>query len=145
MNEKDTVEELIERLGSISEKIGLSSTIGIVWGTLYFKGSKTQQELKQELGVGLSAISPSITFLETVGLVSKGGKKGRKKVYSAEVKSKNNFLENFSMFQINPTIDLLKNRIGGVKDGGLKKKVNELSSAFTDLNKKIKQFMEMKK
>ena len=80
----------------------------------------------------------AITFLETIGFVQIEGKEGRKKVYGANASSKNNFLENFSLFQINPTIDLLNSRIGSLDDKKLKKKIDDLSSGLNNLNKIIK-------
>ncbi len=122
------IDEIISNLGNVTEKFGLNPATGIVFGTLYFYGNKTQEQLKDELGSSLSSISQALTILEAFGFVKteKSEKQGRKKLYSANIEKSNNVLENLMRFNIQPLSALIESREKDVKDKEVKLKLKLL-------------------
>ncbi|HIH42590.1 TPA: winged helix-turn-helix transcriptional regulator [Candidatus Woesearchaeota archaeon] len=119
------ISEIISNLGNISEKIGLNFATGMIFGRLYFFGSKTQEQLKDELKLGLSTVSQSLTVLEAFGFISVQ-KDGRKKSYSANIEKSNIVLENIMRFNIQPLAALIESREKEVKDKETKLKLKLL-------------------
>jgi DNA-binding transcriptional regulator GbsR (MarR family) len=106
----------------------------------------TQEQLTEELGCSLSAVSQSLTILEKVGLIHISGKTGRKNIYSAESSLQNmkkNHVENVLRFYIEPICSLLNSRIDDIKDKELKKKVTELRNFYSKTGFFIKAMLKM--
>jgi DNA-binding transcriptional regulator GbsR (MarR family) len=145
--EKDIVDELVLEIGRSSERWGLSSVLGQVWGTLYFKGEMTQEKLKQELGIGLSSISQSIRVLESLGFISPYKKEGRKKVYKAELSKDTigKIFENLIRFELTPMVSLLQSRKEKVDDKALKEKINSLQKNMEEAGKILSRLMKIRK
>jgi DNA-binding transcriptional regulator GbsR (MarR family) len=133
-NDQEIVGEISEELGRACGMLGLPGDIGKVWSNLYFKNSMTQEQIKEEVGCSLSAVSQSLNFLEKIGLIYISGKAERKNIYSAETcisKIKRNHMENALRFYINPVCDLLASRIEDISDKELKKKVANLKNFYS--------------
>jgi DNA-binding transcriptional regulator GbsR (MarR family) len=146
VNDQDIINEISGELGRAFDMFGLQGEIGRVWSTLYFKGSMTQEQLKEELGCSLSAVSQSLTILEKVGLIHISGKTGRKNIYSAESSlqsMKKNHVENVLRFYIEPICSLLNSRVDDIKDKELKKKVIELRNFYSKAGFFIKAMLKM--
>ena len=145
--EKEIINELIQEAGRSSERWGLSSVLGQVWGTLYFKGEMTQEELKKELGIGLSSISQSIKVLENLGFISPIRKKGRKRVYKADFSTQqiSKIFENMLRFELKPMISLLESRKEQVEDKKLKEKINNLQKNMEDTEKILALILKIRK
>ncbi|MBS3158636.1 winged helix-turn-helix transcriptional regulator [Candidatus Woesearchaeota archaeon] len=135
------IEEIISNLGNITEKLGLNSATGIIFGRLYFFGSKTQEQLKDELNLGLSTVSQSLTVLEAFGFIS-AKKDGRKKSYSANLEKSNAVLENIMRFNIQPLSALIESREKDVKDKETKLKLKSLREHCNSCCYKIERMME---
>ena len=135
------IEEIISNLGNITEKLGLNSATGIIFGRLYFFGSKTQEQLKDELKLGLSTVSQSLTVLEAFGFISTQ-KEGRKKSYSANLEKSNSVLENIMRFNIQPLSALIESREKEVKEKETKLKLKLLKEHCNNCCDKIKKMME---
>ena len=134
MGDEDITDEIIEEMSALMEDMGFPHITTKIWAILYFKGDKTQDEIKDTLGCGLSSVSQSVSVLEKFGIVFSSGKEGRKKVYSAErsfQKIKRKKMEALLMFHINPMKDLLSSRIEMISSKELKDKVKELKNAYS--------------
>lgn len=70
MSMKDTaaIDSIIDEFAESTNRLGLGLMPGKVWGTLYFYGNMTQDDLKEHLGVGLSRISPALRLLLNFGV-----------------------------------------------------------------------------
>lgn len=135
-SDQEIVREISEEMGRACDMLGLSGDIGRVWSCLYFKNSMTQEQIKEEIGCSLSAVSQSLNILEKVGLIYVSGKSGRKNIYSAETsinKVKRNHMENILRFYVNPLCDLLSKRVDEISDKELKKKVTNLKNLYSKM------------
>ncbi|MBW2992532.1 hypothetical protein KY345_04915 [Candidatus Woesearchaeota archaeon] len=133
MNDEEIVKEITDEIGKASDMMGLHGPIGGAWSILYFKGPKTQDDLKKEIKCSLSSISQALSLLEKTGMVYVSGKVGRKNVYSAELdvkKVKRKQMENALRFYVNPMYDLLSSRVSMIKDKELKDKVSNMKGFF---------------
>ncbi len=137
------IREIISNLGNITEKLGLNSATGMIFGTLYFYGSKTQEQLKDELKLGLSTVSQSLTILEAFGFID-AQKNGRKKLYSANMEKNNTVLENILRFNIQPLAALIESREKYVKDKKIKLKLKLLREHCNMCCDKIELLMDKK-
>jgi DNA-binding transcriptional regulator GbsR (MarR family) len=146
LEDKDIFGELVGESGRCSEKLGLPSVLGQVWGTLYFKGGMTQEQLKKELGIGLGSISQSIKTLEHLGFISSPKKEGRKRVYEANFSTEiiSRFIENALRHEIQPMSSLLESRIPVISDKKLKHKADELNKSLNRTARLLKLFMSVK-
>ncbi|MBW3016741.1 hypothetical protein KY316_00060, partial [Candidatus Woesearchaeota archaeon] len=140
-------EELVREAGRASARLGLPSVLGQVWGTLYFKGGMTQEQLKNELGIGLGSVSQSISTLENLGFISSLKRIGRKKVYEADFSPQiiNKLVEDALMFEITPINSLIESRLPEIKDRELKKKSEELNKSLSRTARLLKLFMSVNK
>jgi len=145
--ETDVFGELVKESGRCSERLGLPSVLGQVWGMLYFKGGMTQAQLKKELGIGLGSVSQSIKTLGSLGFISSPKKEGRKKVYEAEFTTGiiNRFLENALRHEISPMTSLLESRIPEIADKKMKQKAEELNKNLGKTAKLLKLFLSVNK
>jgi DNA-binding transcriptional regulator GbsR (MarR family) len=145
--ETQVVDELIQEVGRSSERWGLSSVLGQVWGTLYFKGEMTQDRLKTELGIGLSSISQNIKVLESLGFISAFRKEGRKRVYKADfsVLQINKLFESLLRLELKPMISLLQSRKDAVQNKNLKDKINNLQKNIEDSANALSWITKLKK
>jgi DNA-binding transcriptional regulator GbsR (MarR family) len=140
MKQDDVViQEIISNLGRLTEKLGISNTTGIVFGNLYFYGKKTQEQLRDDIGVGLSTVSQSLTVLEAFGFV-KAEKQGRKKVYSDDKSNASSVVDNLLLFGVKPLIELVDNKKSNVTATQVKNKIGELSSLLNKFADKIRLF-----
>jgi DNA-binding transcriptional regulator GbsR (MarR family) len=145
-SDQDTIREISEEMGRACSMFGLQGDIGRIWSTIYFKGSMTQEQIKDELGCSLSSVSQSLNLLEKNGLIYISGKTGRKNIYSAESsaqKIKRNHIENVLRYYINPISDLLNSRADEIKDKELRKKVTELKNFYSKTGLLIKTMLRM--
>ena len=144
---KEIIEELIQEIGRSSERWGLSTVLGQVWGTLYFKGEMTQDRLKKELGIGLSSISQSIKVLENLGFISPIRKEGRKRVYKAHFSPQQlgKIFENLLRFELKPMVSLLQSRKKQVQDKELKEKISNLQKNMEDSSKILALLLKIRK
>ena len=133
--------EIISNLGKITERLGFTAATGIIFGTLYFNGKKTQQDLKTELNLALSSISQSLTMLEAFGFV-KAEKQERKKLYYAVLDQNHAIFENIMRFNILPLAGLISTREGVVKDKETKVKLKKLKEACNKCCGKIEKIMK---
>jgi DNA-binding transcriptional regulator GbsR (MarR family) len=147
VKQNNCADELIKELGRASERWGLSSVLGQVWGTLYFKGEMTQDRLKRELSIGLSSISQGIKVLESLGFISSTGKDGRKNIYKADFSNTilNSFLENLLRLELTPMVSLLKNRKEQAQDKELKDKITKLHDNLDESSKALALLLKFKK
>lgn len=142
MKDSDAIDSIIEEFADSTDRLGLGSMPGKVWGTLYFYGNMTQDELKNHLGVGLSRISPALKLLQNFGGIRIVGKEGRKNIYEAETsmqRKKRVIFENMLIHEVEPIskkLDLYADRI---KSKNLSSKVNDLRSMFT----RVKSFLKL--
>lgn len=146
MVDSEIVKEIINEVGNSTKSWGFSPIIGQAWMLLYFKGEKTQNELRKELSCSLSAVSQAMSVLENFGMIHITGKQGRKKIYSAEEsfsKIKRNKMEAMLRFYINPMADLLSNRVDEVKSKETKAKVTELKNVYSNMGGFLKLMLKM--
>lgn len=138
------IDEIISNLGNITEKFGMNPATGMIFGRLYFYGDKTQEQLRDELKLGLSSVSQALTILEAFGFVKteKSEKQGRKKLYSANIEKSNSVLENIMRFNIQPLSALIENREKEVKDKEIKIKMKLLREHCNMCCDKIERLME---
>ncbi len=142
----EIIQEIVEQVGSSTKKWGFSPIIGEAWMLLYFKGEKTQDDIKNDLGCSLSSVSQALSVLESFGMVHVSDKKGRKKVYRAEEsfsKIKRKKMEVVMRFYINPMTDLLSSRIDDVSDKKTKAKVKELKNMYSKVGMMIKLMLKV--
>lgn len=145
MNDEEIVNDITSELGKACDLMGMHGPIGKVWSILYFKGTKTQEDIKNELNCSISSVSQSLSFLEKVGMIYASGKIGRKNVYSAELdikKVKRNQMENALRFYINPMQDLLSSRISMIKDKELKNKINHMKGFLSKMGFFVKLILK---
>ena len=146
MTDDEIIQEIVDQVGSSTQKWGFSPIIGETWMLLYFKGERTQDELKNELGCGLSSISQALSVLEGFGMVHISHKIGRKKVYSAEEsasKISRKKMEVVLEFYINPMINLLSNRMEDVSNKETKNKIKELKNMFSKAGTMMKLLLKV--
>jgi DNA-binding transcriptional regulator GbsR (MarR family) len=145
MDDETVINEIIEEIGNLLGEMGFPPITTKAWAILYFKGNKTQNELKKELKCGLSSISQAINVLEKFGIVYISGKDGRKNIYSAEksfktIKRKK--MEALLMFHIDPMKNLLDKRIEMISNKELKDKVKELKNMYSGCGAIIKLILK---
>lgn len=131
MAEQEAINEIIDELGISFENFGFPKAIGTVWGTLYFKGDMTQEELRKELDCSLSAVSQSLNILEKLGSVYISDKSGRKKVYSANDSLKKTMkkrMDNLNRLFLQPMIDTINENEKLIHTKELKNKTNTLKN-----------------
>ena len=114
-----TEEEFISMMSKLTSRLGLGEAVGKIFTSLLLHGGYlTQDELTQLTGYSTGLISSSLSFLETIGLVTHR-KKGRKKLYKA-VRSFLDVLEHFLQEiierQLSPTINYLKENISSFSE-----------------------------
>ena len=106
-----TKNQFMNQVASIGKQWGLGESVGRVWGLLLFEDEPlSQKEIAKECKYSLSLVSPSIKFLEKMGLVGIVGKREREKLYVATLSFLEAFekiLSNFLQLNIEPIIDLL--------------------------------------
>jgi len=107
-------EDFISMISKLTSKLGLGEAVGKIFTSLLlYGGYLTQDELTRLTGYSTGLISSSLSFLETIGLVTHK-KKGRKKLYKA-VRSILDVLERFFQEiverQLSSTINYLRKNI----------------------------------
>jgi DNA-binding transcriptional regulator GbsR (MarR family) len=121
--------EFIQRTGKIAKQWGLGEPVGKIWGILLLENrSLTQKEIAKHLDCSLSLISPSLTVMQKLGMISVIGKNGREKQYGAVVSfidTFENVMKNWVDVEVKPLINLLESNIADA-DEKTKKRLNEL-------------------
>lgn len=140
------IDEIISNLGNITEKFGMNPATGMIFGRLYFYGDMTQEQLRDELKLGLSSVSQALTILEAFGFVKteKSEKQGRKKLYSANIEKSNAVLENILRFNIQPLAALIESREKYVKNKKTKLKLKLLREHCNMCYDKMESLMDKK-
>ena len=135
---QDVTQEIVSNLGRLTEKLGVGSAAGTIFGRLYFYGSMTQEKLRDDMGIGLSSVSQGLTVLEASGFVI-SGKDGRKRLYSANIEGNRKVLEDIMRFNLMPLADLIASMESGIKDKEAKAKLKLLREACTRCCSNIKK------
>ena len=139
MADEHEVEDIIQRMGSLFEILGKSPVTGKVLGLLYFKGGLTQEQLKNELGCSLSAVSQAMNYLKNIGLIVSEKGEDRKKRYRIEFSKQRikGAIEKFIFFGLNPMINFLDEKERKIKDNGLKQKAKAMRKAYAGFKEKF--------
>jgi len=147
MAEEEVIQEIIHELGQLMQFWGLSAIHGELWGTLYFYGKHTQEQLKQRVKCGTSTISQALTTLHRLGMVKIAGKNGRTKIYEAETSAHmmtRKKLENMLRFQVHPMTEFLNASMPSLSTKETKLKVKALQQQYTGLGTLIETFLRTK-
>jgi len=112
MNEVEKTREMfVNKIASIGKQWGFGEPAGRVWGLLLFEDTPlSQREIAEQCNYSLSLVSPSLTFLEKLGLIAVVEKRNREKLYNATLSFLDAFeklLTNFMETSIEPIISLL--------------------------------------
>lgn len=145
MSDENIINEIIEEMGNLLGEMGFPPITTKAWAILYFKGNRTQDELKKELKCGLSSVSQAINVLEKFSIIYISGKDGRRNVYSAEQsfkKIKRKKMEALLMFHIEPMKNLLDKRTEMINNKELKGKVKELKNMYSNCGIIIKLILK---
>ena len=136
-NIKKTKLEFMTMMSKIGKQWGLGEPVGKVWGLLLFEDqSLSQREIANECNYSLSLVSPSLTFLEKMGLIGIVEKRGREKMYAATLSFLEGFekiLRNFMQLSVDPVIDLLSE----IKNTGDKKVEKKLEKVMNEYKKTV--------
>lgn len=146
MADNEIIREIVDQVGRSTKKWGLSPLIGQAWMLLYFKGEKTQDELRDELKCSPGSISQALGVLESFGMVYVSSKKGRKKAYMAEdsfSKVKRNKMETIITFYIEPMTNLLSNRADIADSKETRNKIKELKNMYSKIGNILKLILRL--
>ena len=120
-------DEFIHRVGKIGKQWGLGEPAGRVWGVLILNTRPiTQKEIAEQSGYSLSLVSPSLTILLNLGVISVTGRKGREKLYGKEITFVESFaklVRNFVEKDVAPIISLLESNLKRVDDEELRHRI----------------------
>jgi len=129
--------EFMAMMTKIGKQWGLGEPVGKVWGLLLFEDQPlSQREIASECNYSLSLVSPSLTFLEKMGLIGIVEKRGREKLYGATLSFLEAFekiLSNFMQLSVEPVIQLLSK----VKNTGDKKAEKKLQKIMNEYKKTV--------
>ena len=129
----DLKKEFIQRTGRIGKQWGIGEPVGKIWGLLLLENkSLSQRDIAKHLDCSLSLISPSLTLMQQMGMISVVGKNGREKQYGAVVSfidTFENVLKNWVNVEVKPLINLLESNIKN-SDEKTKKRLNELIGEY---------------
>lgn len=133
-NGLDFRNEFIRRTGRIGKLWGIGEPVGKVWGLLILENRPlTQREIAEQIDCSLSLVSPSLTIMEQIGMISVVGSSGREKQYGAVVSFINTFeklLGKFVEAEINPLITLLYANYVEAKDAAKKEHLDKLIKEY---------------
>jgi len=125
--------EFIQRTGKIAKQWGIGEPVGKIWGLLLLENkSLTQKEIAKHLRCSLSLISPSLTVMQQLGMISVVGKNGREKQYGAVVSfidTFENVMKNWVDVEVKPLINLLESSMENA-DEKTKKRMDELLDEY---------------
>lgn len=134
--------EFIRRSGRITKKWGLGEPVGKIWGLLLFENRPlTQKEIAKQLDCSLSLVSPNLTLMENLNLVSIIGKNGREKQYGAVPSFITTFekvMKNFITKEVDPLVNLLESNISSIKEEGTKNRFNNMLEEYKNAGESIK-------
>ncbi|MCD6478903.1 MAG: ArsR family transcriptional regulator [Candidatus Diapherotrites archaeon] len=134
---KKTKQEFITMMSRIGKQWGLGEPIGRIWGLLLFEGSPlSQREIARECNYSLSLVSPSLAFLEKMGLISVVGRRGKERLYRATssfLEAFEKILNNFVQLSIEPVIELLSK----AKEAGSEHTKKKLENIINEYKKAV--------
>jgi len=122
--------EFIERTGRIGKLWGIGESAGKIWGLLLFeRNALTQEEIAKQLNHSVSLVSPALSMMVRLGLVSIVGKRKRKNLYTANasfIEALDGLFKNFVKNEVKPLINILKKCAKAEKDGAKRKRFSNL-------------------
>lgn len=131
-------DEFIHRVGKIGKQWGLGEPAGRVWGILLFnKKPLTQKEIASQCRYSLGLVSPSLTILENLGMISIIMKRGKVKLYGAVASFMESFeklVRNFMEQDVRPLIFLLESNLEKIKDKEVKARLEFLIKDYKRVN-----------
>lgn len=134
----DFRQEFIQRTGRIGKLWGVGEPVGRIWGLLVLENRPlTQKEISRQVNCSLSLVSPSLTIMEQLGMVSIVGRNGREKQYGAVVSfidTFENLLKHFVEVEINPLIALLYANYVEAEDKSKKERLDRLIKEYKKTN-----------
>ena len=129
--------EFMTMMTKIGKQWGLGAPVGKIWGLLLFEDQPlSQQEIADECSYSLSLVSPSLTFLEKMGLIGITEKRERENMYTATLSFLEAFekiLGNFMQLSVEPVIELLSK----VKGAGDKQTAKKLQNVMNEYKKTV--------
>jgi len=149
--EELSITELEERFmlkfEDISEKWGLGRPLGRVLGILILSPKPlTQHEIVLSTNYSPSLVSTALSMLESLGMVSIVGRRGRRKLYKAAVTfidAFKSFINRFIDNDLNPVIELLSSNIDKIQDENKRAHVKNILDEYMKLKALMKIFSGM--
>ncbi len=130
-------QEFMAMMGRIGKQWGLGEPIGRIWGLLLFEGSPlSQKEIAKKCNYSLSLVSPSLAFLEKMGLISVVGRRGKERLYRATssfLEAFEKILNNFVQSSVEPVIELLSR----TKEAGSERTKKRLEEIINEYKKAV--------
>jgi DNA-binding transcriptional regulator GbsR (MarR family) len=138
----DFKQKFIQRTGQITKQWGLGEPVGKIWGLLLFENrALSQREIAEQINYSLSLVSPNLTLMETLGLVSIVGKNGRETQYGAVpsfIVTFEKIVKNFIDKEVQPLVNLLDSNIASIKDNDTKKRFENMLVEYRNAGEAIK-------
>ena len=138
----DFKQEFIQKTGRITKQWGLGEPVGKMWGLLLFENrALSQKEIANQINCSLSMVSPNLTLMENLGLVSIIGKNGREKQYGAVpsfIVTFEKIIRNFIDKEVNPLINLLDSNISSIKDEDTQDRFKNMLNEYKSAGESIK-------
>ena len=132
-----TKQEFMRMMSMIGKQWGLGEPVGKIWGLLLFEGlSLSQREIARECNYSLSLVSPSLAFLEKMGLISVVGRRGKERLYGATssfLEAFEKILGNFVQLSVEPVIELLSK----AKEAGNEHTKKKLENIINEYKKAV--------
>jgi len=139
-------EEFVQRMGKICKQWGLGEPAGKVWAILMLnKDCLTQKEIARQCRYSLGLVSPSIKILESLGMITNIGKKGKEKIYRVTVSAMDFFgrlICNFMEQDIRPMLSLLESNIRQIEDQGVKARVKQLIRDYEGIKRIVSELAD---
>lgn len=138
----DFKQEFIQKSGRTTKQWGLGEPVGKIWGLLLFENRPlSQREIANQINCSLSLVSPNLTLMDNLGLVSIIGKNGREKQYGAVpsfIVTFEKIIRNFIEKEVNPLIVLLNSNMDSIKEEDTKKRFQNMLIEYKNAGESIR-------
>jgi DNA-binding transcriptional regulator GbsR (MarR family) len=143
----DFKQKFIQRSGRITKQWGLGEPVGKIWGLLLFENRPlTQREIAEQIDYSLSLVSPNLTLMENLGLVSIVGRNGREKQYGAVpsfIVTFEKVIKNFIDKEVQPLIGLLDSNISSIKEDDTKKRFENMLIEYRNAGEAVRMLSKL--
>ena len=144
MDKIEFKDEFIHRVSKIGRYWNAGEPASKIWGLLVFENkSLTQKEIAKQSQYSLSLVSPSLKVLENLGMISITGRRGKEKLYKADVSLVDTFERSIRLLMendIKPLTSSLSSQLETVKDEEVRERLELLLKDYKKMNMMLNIF-----